>query len=69
MAHSTALISVAVQPAPVFTPSILISSQKASPKPLPARFFPLHPSSAVGLDNTVAQIFVSTDFHSFGAEV
>ncbi|HWX91834.1 MAG TPA: hypothetical protein VNY29_04305 [Terriglobales bacterium] len=32
VAHSTALISVGVQPAPVFTPSILVSSQKTSPK-------------------------------------
>jgi hypothetical protein len=32
VAHSTALISVAVQPSPVFTPSILVASQKASHK-------------------------------------
>lgn len=35
----------------------------------PARVLPLHPSSAVGLDNTSVQIFVSTDFHPFGGEV
>jgi hypothetical protein len=32
VAHSTALIVVTAQAAPVFTPSILVSSQKASPK-------------------------------------
>jgi hypothetical protein len=32
VAHSTAHVVVATQPAPVFTKTVLVSSQKASPK-------------------------------------